>query len=154
MTQNDSPVIFRVLHGFSDASSMAYGEAVYLRIMHENMTTSVSLITAKARVLPVKAITIPRAELTAAHLLAKLLEHVAKLLHISQAQIFAWTDSTIVLCWLQKPSSSLKTFVANRVSSIQELLPSSKWRHVPTNQIPADLLSRGMDANQLVRNSL
>ena len=154
MTQNDSPVIFRALHGFSDASSMAYGAAVYLRIMHENMTTSVSLITAKARVLPVKAITIPRAELTAAHLLAKLLEHVAKLLHISQAQIFAWTDSIIVLCWLQKPSSSLKTFVANRVSSIQEILPSSKWRHVPTNQNPADLLSRGMDANQLVRNSL
>ena len=142
MTLNDHPVIFRALHGFSDASSMAYGAAVYLRIMHENMTTSVSLITSKARVLPVKAITIPRAELT------------AKLLHISQAQIFAWTDSTIVLCWLQKPSSSLKTFVANRVSSIQELLPSSKWRHVPTNQNPADLLSRGMHANQLVWNSL
>ena len=118
------------------------------------MTTSVSLITPKARVLHVTPITILRAELTAAHLLAKLLEHVTKLLHISQAQIFAWMDSTIVLCLLQKPSSLLKTFVANRLSSIQELLPSSKWRHVPTNQNPADLLSRGMDANQLVRNSL
>ena len=31
-----------------------------------------------------------------------------------------------LLCWLQKPSSSLKTFVANRVSSNQELLPSSQ----------------------------
>jgi len=89
MRQNNSPVFFRALHGFIDASSMAYGTAVDLRIMHKNITTSVSLITAKARVHPVKAITIPRAELTAAHLLAKLLEPVVKLLHISQAQIFS-----------------------------------------------------------------
>ncbi len=60
----------------------------------------------------------------------------------------------IVLSWLQKPPASLKTFVANRISSIQESLPYSHWRHVPTTENPADLLSRGMKAEQLIQNSL
>jgi len=67
---------------------------------------------------PVKAITIPKAELVLAHLLAKLIKHVAHLLQISTDHLFTWTDSMIVLCWLQKPPATLKTIVANRVSNI------------------------------------
>jgi len=150
---NKSPV-FKSLHGFSDASSTAYGEAVYLKLLHEDSTISVALITAKARVSSVKAITIPKAELVATHLLAKLIKHVAYLLQISTNHLFAWTDSMIVRCWLQKPPATLKTFVANRVSDIQEHLSASHWRHVPTTQNPADLLSRGLTANQMVNSRL
>ncbi len=154
VTSNKSPVVFKSLHGFSDASSTAYGAAVYLRLLHEDSTISVALITAKARVSPVKAVTIPKAELVAAHLLAKLIKHVAHLLKISTDHLFAWTDSMIVLCWLQKPPATLKTFVANRVSDIQEHLTASHWRHVSTTQNPADLLSRGLAADQLVNSKL
>ncbi len=87
---------------------------------------SVSLVFAKARVSPLKTITIPRAALLAAHMLAKVLTYVVNLLHVPKDHLYAWTDSTIVLCWLSK---SLKTFVSHRITAIKELLPGKYWRH-------------------------
>ncbi len=115
--------------------------------MHEDASISVSLVISKARVVPLKPLTTPRAELVAAYLLAKLLDYTSQLLHIPD--IYAWTDSFIVLCWLRKLPSTLKTFVAHRVSAIQDLVPTSKWRHVSTTDNPADLLSRGLPTSQL-----
>ena len=76
LTKKACLVVFRSLHSFADASSIAYGAAVYLCNVHQDTTISVSLVTAKARVSPLKSITIPRAELVAAYLLAKLNVHV------------------------------------------------------------------------------
>lgn len=53
-----------------------------------------------------------------------------------------WTDSTIVLGWLNASPSNLKVFVANRVPEIQGLTKGCSWRHVPTQDNPADILSR------------
>ena len=39
--------------------------------------------------------------------------------------------------------SSLTTFVSNRVAEIQEWSDQISWRHVPTKQNPADIVSRG-----------
>ncbi len=77
-TLNDKTVQYTSLHGFSDASNQAYGAAVYLRQVHEDTFVSVSLVFARARVSPLKTITIPRAELLAAHMLAKVLTYVRR----------------------------------------------------------------------------
>ncbi|KAM8701313.1 hypothetical protein ACLKA7_007761 [Drosophila subpalustris] len=42
------------------------------------------------------------------------------------------------------------TFVSNRVAEIQEWTENAEWRHVPTKQNPADIVSRGCDVNELV----
>ncbi len=153
-SHQDSDIIFRALHGFSDASKLAYGAAIYLRQVHANGSTVITLVTAKARVLPLKEMTIPRAELLAAHLLAKMVIHVSSLLSIEPSQTFAWTDSAIVLHWLNTPPHRLQTFVSNRVSDIIGRLPPSHWRHVRTKENPADLLSRGMPATELINTKL
>jgi len=141
------------LHGFCDASSVAYGAAVYGRLASaDNVETS--LILAKARVLPTKPITIPKAELASAHLLAKLLDHVLQLFELTSSSAMAWTDSQIVLHWLPKTPSTLNRFVANRVAAINDLLPEVQWRHVPSAQNPADLASRGTSAAELSDSSL
>ncbi|GFT31321.1 uncharacterized protein TNCV_607681 [Trichonephila clavipes] len=51
----------------------------------------------------------------------------------------------IVLAWLRKEPMDLKTFVQNRVAKIQEFYPNQLWRHVPSDQNPTDLVSRGVD---------
>ncbi|GFV22520.1 integrase catalytic domain-containing protein [Trichonephila clavipes] len=48
----------------------------------------------------------------------------------------------------------LKTFVQNRVAKIQELYPNQLWRHVPSDQNPADLVSRGVDPDKLLQQNL
>ncbi len=142
------------LHGFSDASAVAYGACIYLRSVSSSGNVNTTLVIAKARVLPVKPVTIPKAELTGAHLLAKMLSRTASLLEVPLNRVYAWTDSEIVLHWLPKSPPLLNRFVANRVSSIQQLLPDVIWRHVRSADNPADLASRGTRAKDLIMSAL
>ncbi len=151
-TSDTDRVIHTSLHGFSDASKDAYGAAVYIRQLKRDGTIDTSLVISKARVAPLKGLTIPRAELTGAYLLAKLLVYASQLLQISN--LTAWTDSAIVLCWLRKVPSSLHTFVGNRVAAIRELLPDTPWKHVKSASNPADILSRGSTIPHLETSTL
>ncbi|GFV50344.1 uncharacterized protein TNCV_1068561 [Trichonephila clavipes] len=63
-------------------------------------------------------------------------------------------DTIIVLPWIQKePITCLKSFVANRVPTIQYLTNADQWHHVSLEQSPTDLVSRGLDPSSL-HNSL
>ena len=59
------PVVSRQLHLFSDASTMGYGCVAYLRLRDDTDRIHCSFLMGKARLSPVKAITVPRLELTA-----------------------------------------------------------------------------------------
>ncbi len=72
------------------------------------------IIWCKARVCPLKTRTLPEMELESARLLALSMAHLSNLLDIPQYNCHCWTDSQIVLAWLQKPLHKLVTFVANK----------------------------------------
>ncbi|GFU84373.1 DUF1758 domain-containing protein [Trichonephila clavipes] len=63
--------------------------------------------------------------------------------------IVLWTESTIVLAWIKKDPSVLKPFVKNRVSVIQHLTEVSSWKHVQSQENPADIISRGIDPDKI-----
>ncbi|GFX71549.1 integrase catalytic domain-containing protein [Trichonephila clavipes] len=132
------------LHGFADASSLAYAAAIYCRQKH-NGKIKVQLLLSKTKVASIKQVSIPRLELCGAHLLSKLLKSVLRTLKHYTFDIFAWTDSKIVLSWLSSHPRKWKTFVANRISEIMEVLPTKHWRHVPYKENAADIASRGID---------
>ncbi|GFW42152.1 integrase catalytic domain-containing protein [Trichonephila clavipes] len=142
------------IHGFADASERCYGAAVYCKSKNLKSETLVRLITSKSRVAPIKSLTIPRLELCAAVLLAKLVKRVVAALQLETAEVYLWSDSMIVLAWLRKEPMDLKIFVQNRVAKIQELYPNQLWRHVPSDQNPADLVSRGVDPEKLLQQNL
>ncbi|XP_076302047.1 uncharacterized protein LOC143220243 [Lasioglossum baleicum] len=137
------------LHGFSDASNRAFAAVVYLRVIQADASVKMTLIAAKSKVAPFKTLSIPRLELNAAVLLSKLMESILSTLQCVNATIYCWTDSTVVLDWLNKHPSTWNTFVANRVADIQTRLPSASWRHVPTASNPADCASRGILPSEL-----
>jgi len=129
------------IHGFADSSQKAYGSAIYLYAEDENKNRVSKLVMAKSRVAPMKRITLPRLELLAAFITAKLLYYVVQALRISVDSAHAWSDSQIALAWIRKPSSCWKVFVANRVQEIKHKVPPSQWRFCPGNQNPADLVT-------------
>lgn len=141
------------LHCFVDASQQAYAACVYLRSENGDVIT-VNLLCAKARVAPIKPTTIPRLELLGALLGARLCDKVCQSLRCTMRGKFLWTDSTVVLGWLRTQPKDLKAFVCNRVNEICELTSGFVFNHVPTDQNPSDMASRGVDPKYLQSSSL
>lgn len=73
---------------------------------------------AETWVAPLKRETIPRLELCGLVLLVNLMAVVHKALLVPDEKIHAWTDSVIVLGWLNTNPAGLKTYVANRVVEV------------------------------------
>ncbi|XP_075990340.1 uncharacterized protein LOC142985992 [Anticarsia gemmatalis] len=136
------------IHGFCDASNKAYGAVAYLRVLVEDHRYETAMIAAKSRVAPVKPVSLPRLELCGAVLLSQLLKQISEAMRIPASQIFSWTDSTIVLSWLQGDPTRWQTFVRNRVITIIDNI-GSKWFHVQSKDNPADVVSRGMLLTEL-----
>ncbi|XP_033363129.1 uncharacterized protein LOC117241277 [Bombus vosnesenskii] len=123
------------LHGFCDASDREYGACVYLRTITLDGHVCARLLTAKSKVAPLKSLTIPRLELSGALLLASLATTVLQALPSNVARTVYWTDSTIVLRWINTSPHTLKTFVANNLISRGQLpedfLKTIIWQHGP-----------------------
>jgi len=141
------------IHTFVDASERAFGAAVYLRAVNKDKTVSVQLLCAKSRIAPMKKLTIPRLELCAAVLGAELTTRVQLDMKLTNIPTYLWSDSNIVLSWIQSPSATLHTFVANRISTIHQLTKSEQWHHVSSGDNPADVISRGCSPEKLKLNS-
>ena len=142
------------LHGFSDASEDAYSGVIYLRFVDSQDCVHVSLVMSKTRVAPIKRMSIPRLELCGAQLLADLLRHTREVFRLSTSQLFAWTDSTIVLNWFDGNPRRFKTFVGNRVSAILDSVPPNQWNHIAGVENPADCASRGISPAELLEHDL
>lgn len=139
--------------GFCDASQKGFAAALYVRAISSHEEVKISLIKAKTKLAPIKTISIPRLELSAAHLLVKLtlsIRHLVESLKISDH--FYFTDSTIVLGWIKISPHLLQTYVANRVTFITSHTTCEQWFHVSSSENPADLASRGIFPEQLAEH--
>ena len=142
------------LHGFGDASTEAYCAVVYLVYRTNNKVYS-ELLTSRSRVALLQTLTIPRLELMAGRILAKLMSTVKEAL---QSQIkfdntYYWLDSKTALCWI-KNRGEWKQFVRHRVNEILDLSNKNDWRHCPGADNPADIGSRGVLASTLKEEML
>ncbi|XP_075157336.1 uncharacterized protein LOC142230582 [Haematobia irritans] len=125
------------VHGFADASEKAFAAVIYVRAANK-----ISLLAAKSKVNPIKnRKTLPKLELCAAHLLAKLLHSVKKVMS-REMQVYLWSDSTIVLSWITNSVKVKDKFVRTRVEEINDAVSTARWGHVRSKENPADAASR------------
>ena len=140
------------LHSFSDASTCGYGQCSYLRLRNSEGKVHCSLVIGKSRVAPLKSVTIPRLELTAAVVSVKVSSLLCRELDFNCEEFF-WTDSSVVLGYVNNDMKRFHVFVANRVGQIRDKSSPSQWRHIDTKDNPADAASRGLTVNQLIETS-
>ncbi|XP_036347061.1 uncharacterized protein LOC118756403 isoform X2 [Rhagoletis pomonella] len=140
------------LHAFCDASLSAYGACLYTRIEDQGVIKT-HLLCSKSRVTPLKSLTVPKLELSAALLLAELVSNILENSQLSY-ECHCWSDSMIVLSWLRSFPGNFNIFVSNRVAQIQSLTSGMTRHHVPTDLNLADILSRGCAPKELLNNFL
>ena len=108
------------LHVFSDASTKGHGAVAYIRIVTED-STSCMYLWGKARVNSIKPISVPRLELIAATLAARLKVRLENTLETTFSRVLMWTDSQTVLKYLRNRRDRFNTFVANRITLSKKL---------------------------------
>jgi Pao retrotransposon peptidase/Family of unknown function (DUF5641)/Protein of unknown function (DUF1759)/Integrase zinc binding domain len=138
------------LHTFCDASGDAYSTVVYLRIEFENHV-EVAFVASKARVAPLKTLTIPKMELMAAVAGSRLANTIRQQISLNIEREFYWSDSRTVLCWISS-EKRLQSFIASRVGEINDLTDTGCWRWVPTKLNVADDATRNKPQPEFDQN--
>ena len=138
------------IHHFCEASNSGYGTVSYLR-MKNNNGIHCAFLTSKARVAPLKQVTIPRLELTAAAVAVRMNHMLLKELQIPVNNVHYWTDSMSVLQYIQNETARFHTFVTNRVNLIREGSTPDQWHYVKSEDNPADDCSRGLPVAKFLK---
>ena len=142
------------LHGFGDASPNAYGSAVYL-FCRTSTSTAVNLVASKSRLASPKSMSLPRLELMAAVINARLLKKICdEMPFIKNLEVYAWSDSKVALCWIQGTGRDYKQFVHNRTSEIRRLVKVENWRYINSKDNPADFLTKSFKAKAWLHSDL
>ena len=132
----------REVHVFCDASSEAMCAIAYLRVIKPYTAPVVTMIGSKTRVAPLKSLSIPRLELLAGLLGARLCQKIKTEHSIMIHEQFFWTDSRNVLWWVRSKASDHQQFVSNRLGVIDDLSQVNEWRWLSGKINPADDATR------------
>ena len=141
----------RQLHTFCYARQEAYAAVSFMRSEDADGTIMVRMVMARSRLAPIKKPSIPRMELLACVIGARMANFIIESFDINLTHCFMWSDSTTALAWIRS-NDEWGTFVGNIVKEICRLTDPMAWRHVPGNCNPADLPSRGCSSSRLVQS--
>ncbi|XP_048481522.1 uncharacterized protein LOC125489539 [Plutella xylostella] len=128
------------LHIFCDATTQAMCAVAYWR--WETNVIRTAFVSSKCRVAPVKHMSVPRLELQAALLGARLADNIEREHTMKPIKRIFWSDSSTVLHWIKNDARNYKSFIAHRLGEIDELTHTSEWRYVPTSVNVADVATR------------
>ncbi|XP_055522480.1 uncharacterized protein LOC129716671 [Wyeomyia smithii] len=101
------------LHIFVDAGRDGLVAVAYLRFEQAG-TIECALVGAKARVAPLKYVSVPRLELQAAVIGTRMAASIAAVHRVKISERYFWTDSRDVICWIISDHRRYSTYVAHR----------------------------------------
>lgn len=125
------------MHVFTDASEDAMAAVVYFRYLLNDVAAHVAFVFGKTKVMPIKTLSVPKAELTAAVMGVRIGKEVIERHPIQLSQNYYWTDSKCVIAQLHT-NKKLPPFTSNRVGEILDSTTRTQWSYVPSIDNPAD----------------
>ena len=117
-------------HLFCDASEIAYGAVAYFRTVTCGRV-NVNFVISKTRLAPIKTLTIPRLELQAAVVAARLKTKILEEIDFEVDETHFWSDSKIVLHYLSNTQRRFSVYVSHRVAEIASKSDVKEWHHIP-----------------------
>ena len=124
-----SPIQTEV-HSFADASESEIGQVSYLRLANEKGELHVSFLRAKSRVPPIKPVSIPRMELTAAVVSNNVTTMLKSELEYANLQSVYYTDFEVVIGYINNEARRFHVYVGKRVQYIRDRSDPEQWHHV------------------------
>lgn len=142
-----------VLHVFCDASELAISAVAYLVCHSDDDKIHVGFVFGKSKIAPKKGHTIPRLELCSAVLATEIAQTSLDQLKIKFNDVKFYTDSKIVLGYINNQTRRFYTYVANRIEKIRKCSIPKQWNYIPSRLNPADVGSRGATPLELKSSS-
>ena len=130
-------------HVFPDASEKAIAAVAYLRSVGKECST-VGFVLEKSKVAPKSGLTIPRLELCAAVLAVEVGEIVSEHLGVEMRQMTFYSDSRVVLGYLNNKSRRFYVYVQNIVYRILSSTSCQQWHYVTNEENLANQGTRPM----------
>ncbi|XP_028407840.1 uncharacterized protein LOC114530421 [Dendronephthya gigantea] len=140
------------VHLFSDASRVGYAAVAYLRLEEASGNVHIALVMGKSRLAPLREISIPWLELTAAVLSVRLATIIREELDMSIQKTYYWTDYMLVLKCINNQTKQFHTFESNRLTVIHRETDPSEWNYVNQEDNPADDGLKEMRLNVMIQN--
>ncbi|XP_056101657.1 uncharacterized protein LOC130080328 [Rhinichthys klamathensis goyatoka] len=139
----------RELCVFADASTSAISAVAYLRVIDTKGHVHVGFCMGKSKLAPRQVHTVPRLELCASVLAVELANMLLNELDIEIHKVKYYTDSRVVLGYINNSSRRFYVYVANRVARIRKSSEPSQWHLVSTEINSADHGTRHVPASLL-----
>ncbi|XP_070203432.1 uncharacterized protein [Littorina saxatilis] len=128
-------------HVFCDSSEKAIASVAYVKAK-DSQNSPIGFVMGKAKVAPQSGHTIPRLELCSAVLATELWQLISKHLVVDLKKVSFYTDSKVVLGYINNETRRFYTYVSNRVERIRHVSEPSQWHFVPSESNPADVATR------------
>ena len=142
---------------FADVSSCTYGTVAYFRFIQEH-NVKCMFIASKSRLVTLsQKPSILRLELQAAVITTRLKNTIINEIPIEKRNTFLWTDSKIVLNYLNNNDTNFDVYIAHlyivhRINEIRQLTNPGNWRYIKTERNPADHATHYQDLLSLSKN--
>ena len=149
--QNLTPIEKRELHVFSDASLDGLGYCIYLRSFGQGKT-HIAMVCAGSKLTPRAATSMPRLELCGALEASSAALRVKQELQVSSDNVFYYSDSRVVLGYLQNSEKRFTRYVSRRIEMIKNMCGNASWFYVSTEVNPADQASRPASVEALINS--
>ena len=119
-----------------------------------NGNVSCNFVLAKSRLTPVNkpSLTIPRLELEAALIAARLVKTIVQEIKITVSNISLWSDSTTVLKYIKNGEMQFEKYVLRWTHEINSITNSENWNYIESNLNVADDLTKCINLAQFNNN--